>query len=78
MRPVLADSYVQDGSDANTNFGTATDLLVKNGPTGYNRNAYFRFSVAGLANAKDVQIWLVPRQHGHDHLQRESLRLRME
>jgi hypothetical protein len=45
-----ADAYVRDGSTASTNFGSATSLQVKTtNVTGYQRDAYFRFDVSGLA-----------------------------
>jgi len=39
----VADSYVRDGSYANTNYGTATTMVVKADAVGYNRNSYLRF-----------------------------------
>jgi subtilisin family serine protease len=53
----LADAYVRDGTHANTNFGTATSLDVKNtSATGNNRVSYLRFSVrafpSSIASAK--------------------------
>lgn len=52
----VADAYVRDGSTyAGQNFGTATQLQVKKGNTGWNRDAYLRFdlsSVAGVGSAK--------------------------
>jgi fibronectin type 3 domain-containing protein len=65
----LTDAFVRDGSFANTNSGTATDLLVKYVSTansGYSRQAFLRFSVAGLASATSVQIWLVPISLGSE------------
>lgn len=40
-----ADAYVRDGTYADTNYGTSTDLVVKHQPTaiGYNRQAFLRF-----------------------------------
>lgn len=60
LTTAVADAYVQDGSAANTNYGSAVDAMVKLGPTGYNRQAYYRFNVSGLANAYNAQIWLMP------------------
>ena len=63
----VADSYVQDGTYAGTNYGTSADLTVKaSTAAGYNREAYLRFNVSGLANATSVQIWLVPDYVGTD------------
>lgn len=42
------DSYVRDGSYADTNYGNSTDLVVKSGAaTNYNRNSYLKFDVSG-------------------------------
>jgi hypothetical protein len=43
------DAYVRDGSFSNTNFGSAADLQVKDAPSGsgYTRNAYLQFNLAG-------------------------------
>ena len=44
-----ADAYVRDGTSANTNFGTATTLVVKStGAIGTNRISYLRFPL-GMA-----------------------------
>ena len=49
LRIATADAYVRDGSNANTNFGTATSLQVKTTTvTGNNRDAYLKFSVSSL------------------------------
>lgn len=46
----VADSYIQDGGSAGSNFGNATTLQVKNANTAsYNRKAYVRFDLASLA-----------------------------
>lgn len=61
----VADTYVRDGGSANTNFGTSTNLVVKNGGTfgsGFNRNSYLRFNVGGLDQAENVALKLVPYQ----------------
>jgi hypothetical protein len=49
--PATADSYVQDGSYAKTNYGSATPLLVKDAVAGdgYVRTAYLQFSLTGIA-----------------------------
>lgn len=41
----IADTYVQDGSYANTNFGTSNTLVVKNDGVGYARQAALKFSL---------------------------------
>ena len=61
----VADSYVNDGSSANNNFGTAPNLTTKTtGGTndGYNRITYFRFDVHALANARSAKLILTPAQ----------------
>lgn len=47
----LADSYVQDGTNAGTNFGTATSLRVQTGSktnVGTNSDAYFKYDLSGI------------------------------
>lgn len=47
LRPV-ADIYVRDGSYANTNYGTATEMQVaKSSVAGNSREAYLRFDLSG-------------------------------
>ena len=53
-----ADSYVQDGSAAGTNFGSATNLVVKNGPTGFNRYSYLKFDLSNVSTINTVQLQL--------------------
>ncbi len=55
-----ADTYVQDGSDANVNYGTASQLLVKDAVAGngYVRTAYFQFNLAGLAPITNAALEL--------------------
>jgi hypothetical protein len=46
-----ADTYVRDGTYANTNFGTTSTLQVKTtSNTGFNRNAYFAFNLNGVSS----------------------------
>jgi flagellar hook assembly protein FlgD len=50
-----ADSYVRDGSSANTNFGTTTPLEVRTSNNGQNRDAYFKLdlsTISGVTLAK--------------------------
>jgi hypothetical protein len=51
-----ADAHVRAGTYADQNFGSATQINVKNNPDpDYNRDAYFKFdltSVATVSNAK--------------------------
>lgn len=59
LRPV-ADAYVQDGSAANTNFGSANTLKVETDSktnNGKNFDAYFRFPISGIAgNITSVKL----------------------
>lgn len=43
-----ADATVQDGTYANTNFGTATTLIVKNDVSPWTRQSFLKFSVSNL------------------------------
>lgn len=59
----VADSYVNDGSSTNSNFGTLTNLVIKNDGgtnTGFNRISYLRFDVRALTNAQSVKLILTP------------------
>jgi hypothetical protein len=48
----VADAYVRDGTSANTNFGTATTLLVKSASTaGTNRHSFLRFDTTPAAGS---------------------------
>jgi hypothetical protein len=60
----VADSYVEDGSSTNSNFGTSANLKVKNqGPnTTFTRISYLKFDVHTLTNAPSVQLKLTPYQ----------------
>ncbi len=56
----VADAYVQDGTSAGLNFGSSPDCAVKADTVNYNREAFFRFNVAGLAGVEQAQVVLVP------------------
>lgn len=61
----VADSYVQNGSYANTNFGTAQYLYVKNDGTGYFRNGYLMFNLSSInAPIAQATVYLVPTSEG--------------
>lgn len=52
-----ADSYVRDGSYSNTNYGTASQLVVKKDGTagsGYNRIAYLKFDLSAYSGSLDT------------------------
>lgn len=63
MEPV-ADSYVEDGSSTNTNFGTSANLKVKNqgANTTFTRISYLKFDVRALTNAQNAKLKLTPYQ----------------
>jgi uncharacterized delta-60 repeat protein len=46
-----ADAYVRDGASASTNFGSASDLEVKNNTTGLNRQTYLKFDLSSVSLA---------------------------
>ncbi|MEK0317301.1 CBM96 family carbohydrate-binding protein [Cohnella sp. 56] len=46
-----ADAFVRDGSYAGTNYGTATDLMVKSDASGYARKTYLKFSFSSFAGS---------------------------
>lgn len=49
--PASADTHVRNGSYGDTNYGTATVLDVKKESTGYDRQAFVKFDLAGVAGA---------------------------
>jgi uncharacterized delta-60 repeat protein len=54
-----ADMYVQDGSAADTNFGTATQLFVrKSSATGGNQQTYLMFDLSSLSTVNSVKLTL--------------------
>jgi uncharacterized delta-60 repeat protein len=53
-----ADAYVRDGADASKNFGSATELQVKNSGTGFNRQAYLKFDIGSLSTINSVKLRL--------------------
>ena len=60
----LADSYVESGGNAAVNFGTSTNLLVKDNVTGGTaiRNTYLLFDVHALANVLSATLTLMPNR----------------
>ena len=59
-----SDAYVQDGSAAGTNYGTATNLLVKNDATGYNRWTYLKFDLTGISSLTSATLRLYLQSTG--------------
>ena len=56
----VADSYVWDGSSAGNNYGTAMNLNIKTGGSGFNRCIYLKFNVQTLTNISNLQLNLMP------------------
>ena len=54
----VADSYVES-STANNNYGTSTNLLVKNNVSVATRNAYLMFDVHALSNCLSATVTVV-------------------
>jgi uncharacterized delta-60 repeat protein len=53
-----ADAYVRDGIYANTNFGSAGDLEVKQNTTGLNRQTYIKFDLSAVAGQSISKVTL--------------------
>ncbi len=54
LEPV-ADAYVRGGTNANSNFGTATELWVKNDPQEvFTRVTYLKFDLSNYSNPADL------------------------
>lgn len=54
----IADAYVRDGSFASTNFGTTTNLDVKNSSSGFNRIAFLKFSLTNISTVSAAKLRL--------------------
>ena len=55
----VADAYVNDGTLANSNFGTNTVLLGQTASgTNNNRDAYFKFNLGTVTNITNATLWL--------------------
>lgn len=53
------DAYVQDGTSADTNFGTDVKLIVKaSGTVGVNRNSWLSFDVSGYSKIRVTKLRL--------------------
>jgi hypothetical protein len=51
-------AYVRDGTSANSNFGSATQLQVKKDATGYSRESYLKFDVSSLGTIRSGKLRL--------------------
>jgi len=55
------DGYARDGSYANTNFGAATQLQLKQDAAGYARESFLRFDLASLTSITSAKLRLFGR-----------------
>jgi glucose/arabinose dehydrogenase len=51
-----ADATVRDGSFSSQNFGAAVTIDVKKNNTGFNRQAYLKFDLAGVASVSSAKL----------------------
>ncbi|WP_374017963.1 DNRLRE domain-containing protein [Paenibacillus thiaminolyticus] len=55
----IADAFVWDGANANTNFGSSTYLVARNGGSGFKRQTFFKFDLAGYAGEVNAaKLWV--------------------
>ena len=59
--PPVADSYVESGN-AGVNYGTSSNLLVKNNVSISTRNSYLLFDVHGLSGVSSATLTLMPNR----------------
>lgn len=53
----IADAHVRGGSYASQNFGSATQINVKDNPDpSYNRDAYFKFDLSGITSVSRAKL----------------------
>ncbi|MPY91078.1 MAG: DNRLRE domain-containing protein [Luteitalea sp.] len=57
----VADAYVQGGSEADTNFGTADSLRVKTASASFSRWTYLKFDLSGVAAVGAATLRLFAR-----------------
>ncbi|MPY91080.1 MAG: DNRLRE domain-containing protein [Luteitalea sp.] len=57
----VADAYVQGGSDADTNFGTANSLRVKTASAAFTRRTHLKFDLSGVAAVGAATLRLFAR-----------------
>ena len=60
----VADAYVRGGSYADTNYGTAGSLTLKNAGGDYNRKVYFRFEVSGPVSEASIDLTVATNNEG--------------
>lgn len=65
----IADAYVRDGSDANTNFAGSPTLGVKSDITGNNQNAYLKFDLSQITGVVlKATLYLTPVTTGQNKI----------
>jgi endoglucanase len=63
-----ADAYVHDSAaNINVNFGSSTQLLVKNRGAGFNRESYLRFDLTSLSSINTAELRLFGRLQSPDN-----------
>jgi endoglucanase len=59
---IVADAYVRDGQYANTNYGTAVELVAKfSADSQYRREAYLKLDISGVQSGDTVRLRLSGR-----------------
>ncbi|WP_390905310.1 DNRLRE domain-containing protein [Paenibacillus melissococcoides] len=55
----VADTFVWDGAKANTNFGSSTYLVARNGGGGFKRQTFFKFDLGGCTGEVNAaKLWV--------------------
>ncbi|WP_197258747.1 polysaccharide lyase family 8 super-sandwich domain-containing protein [Paenibacillus dendritiformis] len=55
----LADTFVWDGANANTNFGSSTYLVARNGGSGFKRQTFLKFDLGGYTSEVNAaKLWV--------------------
>jgi hypothetical protein len=60
----VGDTYVRDGSYASTNYGTATEMQVRSGTTGFTRQGFINFDVSAYSSVTSARLQLYVAQSG--------------
>lgn len=62
--PATADAWVNDGANANMNYGTSTTMIVKADPSvdkGYNRQTFVRFEPSASDSVRSIELAFTAR-----------------
>jgi len=59
-----ADAYIRADSYADTNYGSAGNLVLKNASNQYNRKVYFRFEVTGPVSDASIEFTVATNNQG--------------